>query len=57
MHVCGELDDWHPAIGRGVNSTNDLDMLLRDIVGSYYPPGIGPNAMLHVLLKDKKPGR
>jgi len=37
-----------------MNSTNDLDMMLRDTVGSYYPPGIGPSAIHHAFLKREK---
>jgi hypothetical protein len=34
-----------------MHSTDDLDMGSRDIVGPYYPPGIGPVAVCHAVLK------
>ena len=54
LHVRSELDDWHPAIGRDIDSTNDIDMVLRDTVGPYNPPGIGPITIRHASLKEKK---
>jgi hypothetical protein len=36
-----------------MHRTNDLDLALRDKVGRYYPPGIGPMAIRHAMLKTE----
>lgn len=57
LHVSSELDDWHPAVGRDMNSTDDLDMALHDTVTTYCPPEIGPRAILYPLLREKEPNQ
>ena len=38
-----------------MHSANDLDIVLRDIAGPYYPSRIGPVAIFHALLKEENP--
>jgi hypothetical protein len=53
-HKASELDNWHPATSRDMHSTDDLNMALRDTMGSYSPPGVCPIAIRHALLKEKE---
>ena len=50
-HISCELYNRHPATGRYVYSTNDFDMMLRDTLGPYNPPGIGSAAIRQTFLK------
>ena len=56
-HKASELDNRHPATSRDMHSTDDLNMALRDTMGSYSPPGVRPIATRHALLKVKERDR
>jgi len=56
-HIPSELHDRHPATGRDVYGTNDLDVALRNPIRPDYPSGVGVGHMVtcHGLLNKEEP--
>jgi hypothetical protein len=52
-NMADELDDWHPGIVRHMNSTNDLDIVLRNTMHSDFPSGIDHMAIRHGRLVER----
>jgi hypothetical protein len=53
-HILGEPDNRHPAASRYVNGTNDLHVLLRNIVCTDSPIGVPPIARPQASLKERE---
>lgn len=51
-HILGELDNRHPAASRYVDSTDDLHVLLRNIVYTDSPIGVPHIALPQALIKE-----
>lgn len=56
-HNLSKLDDRHPFIRIDRKDTNNLDVVLCDSVRPNSPPGMGPLAILHAILGEKKLGQ
>jgi hypothetical protein len=46
-NMADELDDWHPAPGTHMHSTNDLDVVFRNTMHPDSPPGVDHMAIRH----------
>lgn len=54
-HIPSELHDRHPAAGRDMYGTNDLDVALHDPIRPDSPSGVGHMVTCHgFLIKGKK---
>jgi hypothetical protein len=49
-HIPSELHDRHPATGRDMYGTNDLDVALRNPIRPDRPSGVGHTVTCHGLL-------
>lgn len=53
-HILSELHNRHPATGRDMYSTNDLDVILHNPMCPNSPCGVGHMVVCHGMLMEKR---